>query len=257
MSSLFFSKEQGHGRPLIFLHGFCETHEIWKDFIEPFTSNFRVITLDLPGFGNSEMLPSPFTIDQVSDAVANWLIENQLEKSIIIGHSLGGYVALGLAENHRNLLGSIVLFHSSVFADSAEKRKNRDRVIEFVGKNGVQPFIDTFVAGLFFNKNDPSINDVHRIASQTKLMTLISYSQAMRDRPDRSAVLKNNEIPKLLIAGEEDALIPIAASKEMDRMAKNLSFFELKNVAHMGFFEAKTECQQIILRFANRMQSNR
>ena len=80
MSSLFF-REKGIGPPLVFIHGFCETHEIWNDFIEPITTDFRVLTPDLPGFGKSEMLSIPFTIDDVGNAVARWLTDLQIYQS--------------------------------------------------------------------------------------------------------------------------------------------------------------------------------
>ena len=255
MSALFFS-EEGSGPPIVFLHGFCETHEIWKDFVKPLSTRFRVILLDLPGFGKSEILMAPFTIDDVGDAVAKWLAENQVLKSILIGHSLGGYVALSVAEHHPHLLEGMGLFHSISFGDTPEKKENRNKVIEFVRKNGVQPFIDTFVPGLFFDKSSPAIPHIHAIASQTKAETLIGYVSAMRDRPDRSSVLVKSKIHKLLMAGSEDTLVPIEASRKMAQMSQNSIFFELKNTAHMGFFEAEMECQVIIRRFAERILFN-
>ncbi len=253
--SPLFTVEEGSGPPLVFLHGFCETHEIWNAFVKPLSAQFRVIMIDLPGFGRSEILPAPFTIDDVGNTVANWLIENKILKSILIGHSLGGYVTLSVAERHSQLLEGIGLFHSIAFEDSQEKKENRNKVIEFVRKNGVQPFIDTFVPGLFFDKSSPAIPHVEKIASQTKVETLVGYSIAMRDRPDRSSALKSS-IPKLLLAGTEDTLIPIDVSRRMGKMSENSSFFELKNTAHMGFFESEKECQLIIKRFARQIFFN-
>ncbi len=245
MSSLYFH-EDGDGVPLVFLHGFCETHEIWNEFVRPLATHFHIFTLDLPGFGKSKILPAPFSIDQVADSVANWLIENKIPKSIVIGHSLGGYVTLALAERHAELLTGFGLFHSTSFADTDEKIENRNRVIEFVRKNGVPSYIDTFIPGLFFDKANKAIKEVHRIAVQTKVATLVGYSQAMRDRPDRSFILGNHKIPKFLIAGTEDTLIPIASSRKMAEIGQNCRFYELKEVAHMGIFEAESECQNLI-----------
>lgn len=253
--SPLFTDDEGSGPPLVFLHGFCETHEIWKAFVKPLKAQFRIILIDLPGFGRSEILASPFSIDDVGNEVANWLRENQILKSILIGHSLGGYVALSVAAQHSQLLEGIGLFHSIAFEDSQEKKENRNKVIEFVRKNGVQPFIDTFVPGLFFDKSNPSIPHIHKIASQTEAETLMGYTSAMRDRSDRSSALKSS-IPKLLLAGTEDTLIPIEVSRRMGKMSENSDFFELKNTAHMGFLESKKECQSIIRRFAGQIFFN-
>ena len=254
--SLLFFKEKGIGPPLVFIHGFCETHEIWNDFVDRFTTDFRVLTPDLPGFGKSEMLPTPFTIDDVGNTVARWLMDLQISSALIIGHSLGGYVTLSLTALHPELVLSFGLFHSTVFADSEEKRENRNRIIQFVQKNGVQPYIDTFVPGLFFDKSSPALQTVHDIASQTELQPLIGYLQAMRDRPDRSGLLLNNGNPKILIAGMEDTWVPIQIYREMAKMAQNSNLFEMKDTAHMGFFEAKNECQMVTKRFAHEIFLN-
>ncbi|CAN5388009.1 alpha/beta hydrolase [soil metagenome] len=248
MASLF-SKDQGSGPTLIFLHGFCETHKIWTDFTHPFADSFRVISPDLPGFGNSEMLQPPFTIDQVGESVANLLIQNEINGAVIIGHSLGGYVGLSLLQNYPQLVQGLVLFHSSVFADAPEKKENRNKIIEFVKKNGVQPFIDTFVPGLFFSKENDGIKQLHDIASTTTKDVLVNYTIAMRDRPDRSSVWSESAIPKLLIAGKEDTSVPIELSRKMSITGRNLKVLELNETAHMGFFEAKSECELIIKRF--------
>ena len=248
MSPLFF-REEGSGPPLILIHGFCETHEIWSEFVKPLTSKFSVLTPDLPGFGKSDILPGFFTIDQVADEVAHWITEVGIPPAAVIGHSLGGYITLSVAERYPHLLKGFGLFHSTAFADSQEKKESRNKVMDFVSKHGVPPFLSTFVPGLFFDKLNPAMKTVHGIASQTKEMTLLRYTSAMRDRLDRSSVLRENEFSKLLIAGVEDALVPIQVSREMAQMSQKSSFFELPKVAHMGFFEAKTECQLIITRF--------
>ncbi len=257
MSTFVYSEEQGNGTPLLFLHGFCETHEIWTDFIEPLTKHFRVISIDLPGFGRSEMLPSPFTIDDIGDAVADWMANQGWSKAIVIGHSLGGYVALSLADNHPERVGGLGLFHSTVFADSEQKKINRNKVIDFVRKNGVRPFIDTFVPGLFFDKSHPASAVVHNIALGTRPDTLIGYSEAMRDRPDRTLMWQNLALPKLLIAGVEDTLVPLEASREMSNLTPHAAYFELNKTAHMGFFEAKSECEEIIKRFTYAVDFNK
>jgi pimeloyl-ACP methyl ester carboxylesterase len=97
---------------------------------------------------------------------------------------------------------------------------------------------------------------IHRIASQTSVQSIIGYAKAMRDRPDRSEGLKN-EIPKLLIAGKEDMLVPLQTAHQMAGISKNCSFFELPGTAHMGFVEAKTACQKAIQGFAEQVFLNK
>jgi pimeloyl-ACP methyl ester carboxylesterase len=249
MSDLHFTK-QGDGFPILFLHGFCETHEIWDEFIKPLISEFQIFTLDLPGFGKSPLLSGPISIDLVADQIAEWIVGNKISQCIVIGHSLGGYVALSLVERYPHIVRGLGLFHSTSFADTEEKKKNRNRIIEFVSKNGVQPFIDTYVPGLFYSKTNPSIQAVYEIAKGTKKEALIQYTKAMRDREEKASVLRNPDLPKLIIAGVEDTSVSIESSREMLQIAQNCSFHELEKVAHMGIFEAQTGCQKIIKNFS-------
>ena len=243
--------DKGNGAALVFLHGFCESLEIWNDFIPPLSDKFRVLTIDLPGFGGSHLLDPGFTIDHVADAVNTWVKKTHLSDIVIIGHSLGGYVALSLAERHGSNVKGICLFHSTVFSDSEEKKENRNKVAKFVHEHGVLPYVDTYVPGLFVDKAGVGVTETHRIAAQTNQVTLTGYLSAMRDRPDRSGWWKNSDIRKLVIAGKEDTLVPLAVSREMAGIGRNLEYFELEKTAHMGFFEAKNESQLIITRFAD------
>ncbi|HQQ95966.1 MAG TPA: alpha/beta hydrolase [Cyclobacteriaceae bacterium] len=252
MHSLFVH-DQGTGPPLVLIHGFCETSEIWDSFIKSLTNHHRVIRPDLPGFGNSAPLSGRITIDQVAEALAGWLKQSGIHQAMVLGHSLGGYVTLALAEQHSHLLRGFGLFHSTCFADTEEKKANRNRIIEFVKRNGVRPFVETFVPGLFHDKYHPAINSVRDIASGTRAETLIQYAEAMRDRPDRSGVLEISTAPKLIIAGREDAAVPVLDSRKMAKLGQKTTYSELERVAHMGFLEAPAECRLITTSFTDRL----
>ena len=180
-----FSREKGKGKPILLIHGFPFHQEIWDGYVERLSDEFRVITIDLPGFGKSEPLKSPFTLDQVASTLLDFLGKNDLKKINIVGHSLGGYVALAMVKNSPELFASLVLFHSTAYADSAEKRESRSKVVEFVQKNGALPFTSGFIPPLFFNPTHPAIERVKQIASeatsQARYWLYIGY-----ERPSRS-----------------------------------------------------------------------
>ena len=256
MPSLF-SFDRGSGPPLVFLHGFCDTHAFWTEFVQVFFSSYRILAPDLPGFGRSAILPSSFTMEDVGNVVASWIREKALDKPIVIGHSLGGYVALSLMKDHSELLSGIGLVHSTPYEDSPERKIIRNKVIEFVGRNGVAPFVETFVPGLFLDKSHPAIATTRIRALTTSKGALAGYAKAMAGRQDMSATLLQRELPAFMIAGEEDALIPIGSLRKLAGMGKNLSLHELPKVAHMGVFEAKKQCQEIISKFAARVMLNK
>lgn len=248
MNSIFF-KEYGKGFPVILLHGFCETHQIWDSFAQELSTNFRVIIPDLPGFGQSKLLLDPFTIDDVGAVMIDWLSNLKIKSAVIIGHSLGGYVALAMAIRNEALVAGLGLFHSTALADSDEKKGNRDKTIEFVKSNGVKPFVEVFVSGLFYQRDNDQIPFVKKIALSTAKETLIGYSLAMRNRPSCEEWLTTNSMNVLIVAGENDSLIPLSTLQHQSTIAPKSTLFVLKNTGHMGMFESKLYSLKCVRQF--------
>lgn len=246
------SKDAAAGLPpVILLHGFCEDHSVWNNVVQAFST--RVVHLvDLPGFGNSSniALPAPLTIDWVADTLYKDVIAPEKVAPIIIGHSLGGYVALALAEKYGPSISGLCLFHSTAFADTPEKRETRNKVIDFVTTSGVKTYTSQFVPGLFhsvYRRSNPgTVQEVVNIASATRLGTLTAYAAAMRDRPDRMKVLETFAKAKLVVAGEKDGAVPLEQSVAMKEVVGEANFVLLENVAHMGMFEAPKESSRAL-----------
>lgn len=243
--------EKGSGYPLVLIHGFCETNRIWDRFAENLASDYRILLPDLPGFGRSPLPAASFTIADIGLKVIHWMDELQLENPVVIGHSLGGYVTLAMAHEEPGRFPGFGLFHSSAYADSEEKKENRNKVIDFVKSKGVQAYINTFVPGLFFQKKNPYIAEVHEIASQTSVNTLVDYAAAMRDRPSREKILETFPKPILIIAGEQDTIIPFEATSAQSRLMQFPFFRGLTDVGHMGMFENEPASLKIVKDFMN------
>lgn len=237
-SGIFYT-DRGKGFPVLLIHGFCETHEIWNFFSTELSKDFRIICVDLPGFGQSKLLPTGFSIADVAAKILSLSEALKIEECIAIGHSLGGYVTLAMADQRSNVLKAFVLFHSTAYPDAEERKVSRNKVIEFVSNHGVAPFIESFIPPLFYDQSNLHIQPVVRLASQTKAETLIAYVKAMRDRPDRTKVLEHFVHPILFIAGEKDAGITPESVKKQAIMASKATLNLLPNVAHMGMFEAE------------------
>src|ERR1041385_8521417 len=97
MSPIFY-RTVGKGHPVVLIHGFCETHEIWNGFADQLAEKFLVLAPDLPGFGESAILQTPFSIADVASVVIEWIDQLNLKSPIVVGHSLGGYVTLAMAK---------------------------------------------------------------------------------------------------------------------------------------------------------------
>jgi pimeloyl-ACP methyl ester carboxylesterase len=251
VSQKIYFKDRGSGFPIVLLHGFCENHHIWDGFARDLALNFRVLTPDLPGFGKSQLPVTPFSIDDIAGLMLDWLDGIGIKKSVLIGHSLGGYVTLAMAKRNVKAFSGIGLFHSTAFADSDEKKANRDKTIDFVLKNGVAPFASTFVQGLFHDEKDKSLTKVSKMAAETPLETVISYTKAMRDRESSVDFLRSLPIYLLVIAGIHDSIIPVAVSMEFAKLAPKLAFQPLEHSGHMGMLEDNQEALHAIRKFAS------
>jgi pimeloyl-ACP methyl ester carboxylesterase len=252
MADIFY-RERGEGNPLIFIHGFPMHQAVWDDFGERFTNVYTVITLDLPGFGKSPVLPYSFSLDQVAEQILNHLAEKEIRDSVVIGHSLGGYVGLSMIQKRPDLFSGIGLFHSTAYADSTEKKESREKVLEFVAKNGAPAFTTNFIAPLFANPQHPGIETVKKIAVQSSGAAVVGYTMAMRDRQDQTKTLKNFKKPTLFLGGDKDPGIP---PETISRQAANCQHPEihiLRDVAHMGMFEKPAEAAAKIKGFLNKI----
>ena len=252
MPSFLFT-DHGHGEPVIFLHGYCESHHIWESFESYLESDYRVICPDLPGFGGSPKLDRGFSLSDVADKIREFLDELNINRCVMIGHSLGGYITLAYAEKYPDTLSGFGLFHSSGFEDSLEKKENRTKLMEFIGENGIAPFVKTFVPSLFYQEtlkeNIDAVEAVKALAYKTSGETVIEYARAMRDRPERLHILQNFKNPILFIIGDKDGSVPYDKSLEQSRIPEKAVVRILKDTGHMGMFERQKETQKVVKEF--------
>jgi len=242
--------ERGNGKPLLLIHGFPMNAMIWEKFSNSLSSSFQIITVDLPGFGNSSLLKEPFSLEDVADVILENLDKKGIKEIIPIGHSLGGYVTLSMVGKAPSLFPGFGLIHSTAFADSAEKKESRNKVIEFIEKNGAIAFTSNFIAPLFSIPTHPDVPFVREMNMKTAERTLIAYTKAMRDRLDRTQIIKQYENPILFIAGEKDAGIPVTSIHQQAALAYNSEVKILPDQAHMALIEDVKTTSSIVYDFA-------
>lgn len=248
-----FIREEGAGFALVLLHGFCESHKVWDDFAKPLARDYHVLQVDLPGFGSSASVIGLKSLEDVARRVYNALVAKGINKFCLIGHSLGGYVALAIEAMFSSAVAGLVLFHSTAKADTPEKRENRNKVVEFIKANGVAPFIENFIPPLFADPTHPAIAQAKLMGHASPQETVIWYTEAMRDRPDRTDTLAKAEKPVMLIAGERDSVIPKKTLEDQVTFLKEPTFIALDRSAHMGMFEQPVESMQALRQFIGQL----
>lgn len=243
----------GKGSAIVFLHGFLENLEIWKDFSHSLKNKYKVICIDLPGHGNSSNFGYCHTMELMADAVIHVIKSLKVRRFYLIGHSMGGYVSMAIAEKCPDSIKGLCMFHSTADNDSDEKRKERLKVIKVVQKDK-KYFIRTAIPNLFFSPENHKKKISEIIDSALKISTqgIIAALEGMRIRGNREIVLKFISYPVLYIVGKKDKLLPQNKLIQEAQLTELSEHILLENSAHMGFIEEFQVCLRGIENFLKR-----
>lgn len=242
--------DQGKGTTVVLLHGFLEDHFMWNELLLLLAKRHRVIAVDLLGHGKSECYGYVHTMEDQADMLFALISHLRLRKVSLIGHSMGGYIALAFAELYPDNVRSLTLLNSSAQADSEERRQNRDRAIEVVKKNS-NAFIRMATQNLFdqnsHKKFPKEIEAFTQRALKTPLQGIIASLEGMKIRIDREALLHFSPYPKMIIAAENDSIMPL---RDIEEQVKDTEVvFHIVKGGHVSTIESFEEISEHILLF--------
>jgi pimeloyl-ACP methyl ester carboxylesterase len=244
---------KGKGRAIILLHGFLGSSQSWKNILPQLSSKYKIITIDLPGFGKSDCFGYVHTMDFMAlavKAVANKLL---LRRFMLMGHSMGGYVSLAFAEKFASNVRGLVLCNSTVLPDSEDKVKDRNKAINVVKKNR-EKYLEEAVKKLFYppniKKKPTLLDDVKAIANTTEKQGIIAALEGMKIRKNTEIVLHFSNYPVFFIVGKHDSLIPFQANEFQYKIPPINSTLLLENSGHMCYDEQPTEVANGLISFA-------
>lgn len=232
---------QGDGLPIVLLHAFPLDHRMWDDVAAELPPTRPVHTIDLPGTpGNDEQLPPP-SLDTSALRVAETLADAGIERAVVAGLSMGGYVALALAEQHPELVAGLGLVDTKSVADTPEAAANRLRIAHEVESAGtvdeVRPMARTLV-GETTRAARPEVAD--RVAAWIGAQPPagVAWSQrAMATRPDRTRVVADLSVPVTVVVGDEDALTPLEQAEHMVAASTTALLVVVPRAGHLSAVE--------------------
>lgn len=242
--------DQGDGAVLVILHGYLESIETFDAIACELSKSARVICIDLPGHGKSDLKQGQVTIEDMADAVNTVIQHLNIEMFHLMGHSMGGYIALAFADRHPDNLASFSFLHSTANPDTEEKRGNRKREIDFIKRGKIELICSTAVPNTFSKNNQETfsneIDALIEIASNTRDEGIIAALNAMMNRPDRNEMLKALQVPKYSFIGKEDNFIPFEKGIEWAQ-DNGMKTFVFEHSGHMSFIEEKEQCIEAVL----------
>lgn len=245
---------KGHEQTLVLLHGYLQNLDIWSSYVLAYLRTMRVITIDLPGHGYSESFGEVHSMDLMAQAVQAVLNDAHVEQCVLVGHSMGGYVALAYAAQFPHRLRGLGLLHSHALADDQSTVERRIATCEQVMQNRAS-YVVNFVPTLFDaskrQQMNQEIKDLSEQCLETKTESIIAAQRGMADRPSRIEVLRQLEVPTLFVYGKNDPRIPIELALAQSMEARHGEILMLGDVAHMAHLEERDYIRPRILNFVN------
>lgn len=243
--------------PIVLLHAFPLSSEMWVKEREALSRLGQIITPDLPGFGDSPRQKTP-SIAEMAKEVALLLDELKVKETFIGGLSMGGYVTFEFFRQFPKRVKALGLFSTRASADTPENREKRFRTVEALEKEGIEPFAGKIVENLLGKTTRQSNSAVVREVKQMILTAnpegVKDALRAMADRQDLNHLLGSIHCPTLVIAGDEDSFIPLEESKTMQKKIAGSSFHILPKTGHLANLEQPAACQKILKQFLGKIK---
>jgi pimeloyl-ACP methyl ester carboxylesterase len=245
--------DSGKGKLIVLLHGYLESSEVWNGFAEKLASQFRVLSVDLPGCGLSDVCGEVHSMEFMANAIKGIIDSLGEKKAFLTGHSLGGYVTLAFLELFPDYLSGYCLFHSQPFPDSPEALEKRRREIEIVKMGKKNLMYPDNVTRMFAASNLERFSEALQrskdIASRIPGEGIIAVLNGMMIRPSRLIFMEEGKVPCLWILGSMDSYIPCDLIQTKVKLPSNAKTVILNESGHMGFIEEEDLSAKAIAEF--------
>ena len=238
---------------VVLLHGYLESMYVWDDFAPLLTPSVRVITVDIPGHGISEVKGEVHTMAMVADVLHQMLKSLEIERVTMVGHSMGGYVALAFCARYPEQLDGLVLLSSTPNPDTEAKRENRRREIALVRAGKKDALARVAPEAGFAEQNRRRlrsyIDDLTECVHITEDDGIVALLGGMMERADQNEMLRKSAVPQLFILGKKDGYIPVEVAEEIVANHPQAQVAWLEESGHMGFIEEPEACAEALLKF--------
>lgn len=250
--------DEGKGDVILLIHGYLESAEIWGGLFHKLSKNFRVLSVDISGHGQSDLSKKTFSMEFMAGAIRSLMGDLGIEKVFLTGHSLGGYITLAFLELYPERLSGYCLFHSQPFADSPEAIKKREREIKIVsaGKKDLMypDNVRRMYAEINLERFSSALEHSKKIASGIPAKGIVGVLKGMIARPSRLMVMEEGRVPCLWILGAMDSYIPCGAVQEKVNLPANAEVVVLENSGHVGFIEEEERTVSVLTRFVEKLK---
>jgi pimeloyl-ACP methyl ester carboxylesterase len=238
---------------IIFIHGFPLNKSMWDIQVEALKENYRVISYDIRGHGDSDPGSDEFFIELFVLDLLRLMEKLRIEKSILCGLSLGGYIALNAVLKHPDRFDGLILNDTQCIADTPEIKENRCQAIIRIMKNGAEQYADEIIKNLFapesFTKKKNVVATAREMIIGTTKHSLCNTLHALAERKETCTQLHEINIPVLIMVGKEDKITPVAAARQMHEKILNSKLEIIQQAGHLSNLEDPTAFNTHLVKF--------
>ena len=242
----------GTGVPILFIHGFPHDRTLWTPQLQGMTAQARVLAVDLRGFGETTVDP-PYSMDQYADDLVGFLDMLHVERAVVAGLSMGGYIAFAMWRRHAQRIRALVLANTRAGADSDEAKERRRIQMSLARTQGSNAIADAVLTGMLGKttraRRPEIVSTVHGMISSAPVDGVIGALQAMIDRPDSTDTLRTIDVPTLVVTGDEDTIIPIEDVQSMQAAIRGSSLEVITGAGHLTNLERPAAFNHVVSEF--------
>jgi len=243
---------RGDGPALLLLHGFPLDRSIWTHQLSAL-QGWRRIAPDLRGLGESDAPDDGYAMSAYADDLARLLDRLRVQRAVVVGLSMGGYVAFEMLRRHRDRVAGLVLCDTKAEADTPEGRKARDENVKLVESGGAAALAQRMVPVLLGRTTQqtqpPLVKRMHEMIGRMPPQGLAGALRAMRDRPDSTDLLPTIKVPTLVVVGQEDEMTPPAAARRMTDAIPSAAMTTIAGAGHVTPLEAPIAVSRVFAEF--------
>lgn len=241
------------GMPVMFLHGFPFSHAMWAKQIAVASERYRVVAYDIRGHGLSDVGDGQYTIEGHVDDLFGIMKALHIEKPVIVGLSMGGYITLRALERAQGRFRGAVLCDTRSEADTNESKQKRFSVIDSIKRIGAEPFAREFLKGIFApgaeERVPEAVATIRDIITHTPPLSIAGTQLALASRTDTTAALAGFRLPVLIMVGEHDQSTPVAAAESMHQSIPHALLQVIPGAAHMSNMENPGVFNEALMQF--------
>lgn len=251
--------DHGAGLPLVFLHAFPLNRSMWSPQVTALSRQFRTITVDLRGHGESDAPLWNFSLDHYADDVCALLDHLAIPQAVLVGLSMGGYVSLAFSRTYGNRMMGLVLADTRAQADSPEGRTGRLNLAQTAYKQGTDAVADIMLPKLLgatsLRQNPQLVEYVRQMIRQTPVSGVLVDLMAMADRPDSVAHLRTLTCPTLVVVGQEDHTTPLADAHVMTMEIPGARLAVIPAAGHLSNLEQPDVFNDLVRNFVEELRA--